>query len=175
MRRNPTVPRSCLALLIVAGVLGSSGCATLGFGPTALRRDADAALQARNPEEAFAHLKELATEYPDSREAKEAFPVAAELSKLLYYRHRVQDRNSPYATTELDFMYGWLARYFEGGTFPEVEANTLFGGFPGDVFQRFQSYAETDPRFAGWKFRATDDNGVIYSVSGERAGTASSR
>lgn len=165
-----------LTVVLLAAAIAAGGCASVGAsGPEALREDARAALERDDPEAAFARLKQLATEHPDAPETRDVFVDACELSKKLYYRHRITDLRSPYVTTELDFMFGWLARYFGGGAFPEVEANTLFGGFPGDVFQRFQAYAPTDPRYAGWTFRMEDDNGVIYSVSGRREGAGPSR
>lgn len=168
--------RRGLAIGLVVAAIALGGCA-LGdaAGPHAFREEARAALQKDDPETAFARLKQIATEHPDAPETRGVFLDACELSKKLYFRHRLVDLRSPYVTTELDFMFGWLARYFGGGTFPEVETNTLFGGFPGDVFHRFQAYAPTDPRYAGWTFRMEDDNGVIYSVSGQREGAAPPR
>jgi len=170
------VRRGACALVVagLASVLGACA-APGGGGPEALRAEARGALQRNDAEAAFTSLKRMATEYPDAPETRAVFPDACLLAKKLYFTHRLEDLRSPYATTELDFLFGWLARYYEDGVFPEAETNTLFGGFPGDVFQRFQGYAASDPRYAGWTFRMQDDNGVIYSVVAERAGVAASR
>ncbi len=166
-RRAGIVLGAVSLILVAVGACapGSAGSAR------ALREEAREVAREGDAEAAFEKLKQLATSHPDAPETREAFPEACELSRHLYFKHRVADPRSRWATTELDFMFSWLARYYEQGV-PDVEANTLFGGFTGDVFRRFQDWARSDPRLAGRVFRAEDDNGVIQSVSVVRSDAA---
>jgi hypothetical protein len=165
-QRHAGIVLGVLTLIVIA-----VGACALGDGgrARALREEARDVMRQGDIEAAFETLKQLATSHPDAPETREAFLEACELSRFLYFKHRVADPRSRWTTTELDFMFSWLARYYGEGEPPEVETNSLFGGFTGDVFRRFQDHARSDPRLAGWVFRAKDDNGVIQSVSAVRS------
>lgn len=162
--------RSALLLAPLVVLVGlAMGCAhlTLG-GPATLLDDAKAAMAKNDPVTAYGLLKRIATEYPDRPESREAFPLAADCLKALYYAHRVPDPESVWVTSEPEFMFHWLARYFNGA-FPEQEANALFAGLSYEVFARFLHFAKSDPKLSRWKLTAEDDNGIVYAVSGTPA------
>ena len=155
-----------LALLVVLGL--GAGCAHLGFGPRALLDEANAAIDARDYPTAYGLLKRIALEYPDSPESAEAFPLAAGCLKVLYHHDRYRQPDSVWITSEPRFMFEWLTRYFEAGS-PELAVSALFVGCPYNVLREFEEYAKGNPYVSQWVIRAEDDNGIIRSVTAERA------
>jgi hypothetical protein len=124
--------------------------------------EASAALERKDYEAAYAHLKRVATEYPDSPEAVEAFPAAAACFKLLYHHYRYRQPDSAWVTSEPTFMFEWLARSFADS--PEAAANALFVGCPYNLFREFQEFGKDRPQLSRWALEAQDDNGIIQSV-----------
>lgn len=152
------------ALSIVLLLAASVGCAHAGFGAGSLLSRARAALESGEIAEAYVLAKRVETEHPGSPESREAFPVAAQSFKHLYSQARYQDPTSAWITVEPDFMFRWLASYFDG-SFPQQDVSFLFGGMSVDLFRQFEAYAKTDPRVSHWKLRAEDDNGFIHAVT----------
>lgn len=173
MHENPARRHPVLGLVIVI-LLGGGiatlavACASPGRGrPSVLLEEARAAFEQRNFETAYLRSKKIGLDYPESTEADEAFSMAAQSLKFLYYRDRYDLPGAPWVTSEPVFMFGWLARYFEEGD-PTDAANAFFIGFPFNVFQEFQQFEKKRPGLSGWVVRAKDDNGMIESVTAKR-------
>jgi hypothetical protein len=165
---------STTLFILCSGVSLVIGCAALGIrGPRTLLDEAKTAIDQHDQKAAYLLLKQIATEFPDSSESLEAFPMAADCLKALYFKNRLSDPASVWVTSEPDFMFEWLARYFSDG-FPEEAANTLLAGFPGSVFRRFEEFAKTRPQLSQWAIQAHDDNGIVQSVTASRSGTETS-
>lgn len=165
--------RSLFALLLALSALWPVvACATTGVGPkpASLFQEAVAASQQGEFDAAYTRLRQLATEFPGSPEAAKAFPLAAGIVKQEYFRHRLTDPSSRWVTSEPQFMFSWLARYYVDG-FPAEQVNALLRGFPVPVFQEFEAYAQTRPELARFRLHAERDNGLVIDVTGEPIGS----
>jgi hypothetical protein len=169
-RQTARSPRLDLALgACVALLLG--GCAALGLGgPGRLLEESERAAAAGEHQTAYEMLKRIASEYPDSQEAEEAFPIAASYFKTFYHHYRYREPNSAWITSDPAFMFEWLARYSDEN--PSEKADALLRGCPMTVFREFEAFAKTRPELARWTFRTEDDNGIITSVQAEPAEAA---
>jgi len=156
-----------LTLGLVAAL--STGCATLeSRGSHQLFSEARAAFTQEDYETAYRHAKQLDAQYPKSAEKDDAFSIAAQSLKVLYYRDQFTQPDSVWVASEPQFMFAWVASYSQGD-FPTDAANALLAGLPYGVFHRFQAFARTHPDLSQWSLRAKDDNGIVHSVSTERA------
>jgi hypothetical protein len=167
-------PRTLGAALLLLGLfaLPTVGCQQFALGseePERLLTEARASLQRGDQEAAYRHLKRIRTEYPESPECDVAFPWAASLWKELWFRDRYSQPDSAWITVEPEFLFDWLASYFdEVEEFPRREADALLRGMPWSVYQRSAAHADTRPEFSGWVLRVEEDDGHIRSVEGER-------
>ena len=157
------------------------GCASLSQGPDAcpksidevfgspplLREQADAALAEGDSELAYRYLALIETLHPESAESRELFPAAAKLFKRGYFRNRISDPDSVWATSEPAFMFRWLSIFFrDAEEFPQQQVETLFLRMPVSLYDEFVVYARARPKhFARWEMRVMDDNGRITSVT----------
>jgi len=177
------------ALRIVSALLLTSvGCATLSgepAGPKAtgceevleqpalLREQARVALQAKNFELAYRYLALIETLHRESHESDEVFPLAAALFQKAYFKHRFTQPNSVWMTSEPVFMFQWLARFFQDAS-PQPQAAALFVGMPYGFFREFADHAAKHPELSRWVLRVEKDNGIIGSITAERAGNPAS-
>jgi hypothetical protein len=159
-----------LSLLILAVFLGA--CGPLDLGGDARRQkmleEALLSLQQQDFETAYYRAKEIRTEYPGSDESEDAFSIAARALKRLYYRHRFEDPDSVWLNSEQEFVFEWLAGFFEDEELAGSRANSVFGGVPYGMFRSFERYAAGHPIFSRWEIRAEDDNGIIEKVTVRR-------
>jgi hypothetical protein len=163
----PRLPILCLTVTALAWL---SGCAALSglVNPAGrLLAQADEAIEQQDFDTAYRHLTEIRKRYPGSAESREAFPLAAAIFRRSYFRHRYRQPDSPWLTSEPDFMLDWFASFLEGPEFPQAEAEALFLGMPYGYFRRYLARAETRPELARWAIRAEDDNGIIEAVVAE--------
>lgn len=121
-------------------------------------------------EAAYGHLKRVRVEYPESPQSEVAFDLATLLWQQLWFLDRYTRPDSAWRTSEPEFLFDWLASYFEGAEeFPREKAEALLRSMPWSFYQSFLAYARTQPELSRWSFQAEDDNGRIRSVTGERA------
>lgn len=168
--------RAVLTVVVVA--LLSSGCAyyrptSMGgeprvaeavSDPKVLRKLADEARDAGNPDLAYRYLALIQVTHPDSPESAEAFPEAARLFKHLYNREMMLSHfDSIWVTSEPYFVFRWLEQFSAQG-FPQEQMNLLFLRSRSSLFQQFLGYAGQRAAFRRWIIRAQDDNGIIESV-----------
>ncbi len=157
-----------IALSLASSVVA---CATAGAPkPAALLEQAARASQQGDVDAAYARLRQIAIEFPDSPEASKAFLLAAGIVKQEYFRHRLADPSSRWVTEEPRFMFTWLAHFYRDG-FPAEPVNALLRGFPVPVFREFEAYAETRPELARYRLHAERDNGLVTDVTAEPVGS----
>ncbi len=105
--------------------------------------------------------------YPDSEEAKKAYPNAAGLFKRFYSRNRHKKPRTTWTTSEPIFMYDWVTIFF-GETFPQDEMLRLFKGMPSTFFEKFEQFGAKHPEISKWKIGITKDNGIVEEIDAER-------
>jgi hypothetical protein len=155
-------------LLALAGcALAASGCAS--SGPAPLLEEANLALEAGDLARAYSRVKEIRTRHPASREAGEAFPLAARNFRQLWWSRRMEDQlDSPWVRSEQAFMFDWLASYCDAEDFPEARMVNLFRGMPAFFFRNLLAYAESDAEASQWEIAWEEDNGRMVSITGRR-------
>lgn len=104
----------------------------------------------------------------------EAFALASHCFQRMWFHVRWGEETGrdkePWHTTEKQFMFEWLARFFENGD-PEAareRALDLLVGFPTGFSQEFVGFARSDPRFEGWRLKGIEDNGRIEDFVARR-------
>ena len=143
------------------------GCATVPGGdrePGALLRQAEAAIENGEHEEAYDLLVRIRERHPDSPESAEAFPLAAALFKHFYWRHRFVAPETSWVTTAPGFLFAWVADG-TGDGYPQEQMETLFRGMPFGIFRTFADFAAEPPRLAAYTFEVEKDNGIIESIT----------
>jgi hypothetical protein len=172
-RSSRTLGIALLTLGLLANLAG--GCRQLGLGaeePGRLLEEARASSQQGDLETAYAHLKRIRMEHPESPESDLAFAQAARLWKELWFRDRYAQPESVWRISEPEFLFQWLASSFAGAEeFPRQEVEALLRGMPYSFYQEFAAYAAGQTELSGWVFQVEDDDGRIRSVTGERAPT----
>lgn len=166
--------RAAIRLATAALAALSIGCATIAGGPAPreLRAQADAALEKKQYEEAYRLLAEIHRRHPESRESDEVFPAAALLFKRQYNKNRFSNPTSPWVTSEPEFLFGWLATFYDGDAFPREQAEALLRGLELGFTRRFEAWASKDPKLAAWKLDVVEDNGIVQEITAERASAA---
>jgi hypothetical protein len=159
------VPRTIL--LAALGWMTVSGCAS--FGPAPLLEEAGAAYDGGDVAGAYARLKEIRTRHPHSREADEAFPLAARSFRQLWWGRRMADQlDSPWVRSEQAFMFDWLASYCGHDEFPEERMANLFRGMPAFFFADFLAYGAIHAELSRWDIHAEEDDGRVVRLRGQR-------
>jgi hypothetical protein len=154
--------------LALASLTGLPGCAALrGLvnPPGRLLEQARSAVEQKHPDAAYRDLAKIRRQYPESRESREAFPLAAAIFQNGYFSDRYRKPDSPWLTSEPGFMLDWFASFLSGPDFPQAEAEALFVGMPYGYLREFLALAEARPELSRWSIRAEDDNGIIESVA----------
>ncbi len=161
--------RSCPEALAAATARGVEASCKVLRRPGLLVEQAEAGLARRDLDGAYQYFALLHALHPDSAENREVFPLAARCFVESHFQHRTEP-GSPWVSSEPPFMFGWLEQLFQGAeVFPRQQVEALFLGMHGGMFQDFLAYARSRPALSGWVIVARDDNGIIWSVSGERA------
>jgi hypothetical protein len=112
-------------------------------------------------EAAWPSLKQIGFEHPESAESTEAFRLASSCLRTLYDFRRYTRPDSPFVTSEPDFMLEWLMFFFDA-EFPQEQVDQLLVGMPYSLFQKLQASAE--PELARWQMRAKRENGRTQTV-----------
>jgi len=169
--------RSLLAVSVLAML--TSGCAyylptSMGgeprmaeavADPKVLRKQADEARDAGNPDLAYRYLALIQTQHPDTPESAAAFPEAARLFKYLYNREaKLGNYDSIWTTSEPYFVFRWLEQ-FATQDFPQEQMDLLFLRSRYSLFRAFQTYSANRAVFLRWEIQAPEDNGIIESVT----------
>lgn len=132
--------------------------------PDLLLARARADLAERQIERAYRVLGLVRTLHPASPESSEAFWLASAIFQRQYARNRIVSPDSPWNTTEPEFIFEWLGTFFAEES-PAERAAAVFRGMPLSLFQRFQAHARSRPRFAAWEIAVEEDNGTIETVT----------
>jgi len=157
-----------LTRLLCVALVAALGCAVLAGRPAPLLEQGRDALARGEYATAYDRFAEIRSHHPESAEAREAFPLAALALRRLWFAHRFKEPSARWLASEPAFMYAWLESFFQGDVFPHSEAAALFRGMPHGFFADFVQYSKSRPGLARWKLRATDDNGIVETVSAER-------
>jgi len=151
-----------------------ASCKVLGR-PALLVEQAHAALARGDLETAYHHLALVHALHPDSAESREVFRLAARCFVESHFRHRTEP-GSIWVSSEPVFMYRWLEQFFlDAEEFPQAQVEALFIGMHYGMFRDFLAHARSRKELSRWVIVARDDNGIIHSVSGERAGRGEAR
>ena len=154
------------ALFVLVGL--ALGCATWSHEPGRLLEQGNSKLAQRRFGEAWGDLSAIRAKYPHSAESAEAFTPAALAFQAMYARTRFMP-DSPWLTTNSQFMFEWLEAFFVADDFPQGHVDLLIHGMPYAFFVEYQKFAATRPTLARWRLSVTTDNGLIDTIQAERA------
>lgn len=167
MTADARFPLACLAFAALAWLAGCAGLSGLVNPAGRLLEQGRTAIEQKDLDGAYAHLKAIRERYSDSPESREAFPLAAGIFKWSYHQARHSRPDSRWVRSEPGFMLDWFASFLDEPEFPQPEAEALFLGMPYGFFRQYLGVAGSRPQASRWALQAEDDNGIIERIAAE--------